>query len=189
MGNAMSNKIKIWMENHGSITLSQCNNMFYSGDRVGYLKSSRKLQDMYKKGLFKRYQKSNLAEVQYYAQDIMKPHNLKLLDLASEFVKNGCEIVNFYKEYHIKTDEGEYIADGVFKIKKNNKLKLFIVEIDFTSPTKDPKIDNLTHMLSLNDIACSILIVKLRCKKISHKLINYITVYDLPWSLNNKLPL
>ena len=180
----MTNKIRIWLENYGSITLTQCNNLFYAGNEADYIKASKKLQSMFKKDLFHRYRKSNLSQVQYYSENIMAEHDLKLLDLVSEFVKNGYEIIKIYREYHIKTQHGLYIPDGLFYLKKNNKSFIFIIEIDYKSPTKKPKLDYLTQKLNSDNTIYPILIVKSECTKYSSKLINNIPVHTLPWDLN-----
>lgn len=113
MATMRTNKIKMWMEKHKSITISQCNRLFYNGSYNDYIKTRQKLQAMYKQGEFKRYQKSNLCEVQYYMKDIMKIHNLKLLDLAAEFAYNGYEIIKMLEEYTIKTENDIFIVDGI----------------------------------------------------------------------------
>ena len=189
MATMRTNKIKMWMEKHKSITISQCNRLFYDGSESGYLKSRQKLQAMYKQGDFKRYQESNIHEVQYYMKDVMKVHDLKLLDLAAEFVFNGYKIIKFKEEYTIKTENGTFITDGMMNLEKDNKLYLMLIEIDFESPTKQPKLDFITQQLSLNNEVCTILLVKQHCKNRRYKLLNGIYVHTLPWDLNYNLKL
>lgn len=184
------NEILKFIEEHGSITINICANLFFNNANNSYDLARKRLRILYKNKYIKRH-KAVGSEVIYYLNRPIKPHNLKLLEVYSKFSTMG-NVITFEKEkmvicpnkkrkidafMEIEVDDGEYI----------NSYPL-IVEIDYTHNTHIDKIKdiyNSNYFQSQYGFLPTIIIVKRN--EWDKKLNSYddITIINLNWNLDN----
>lgn len=183
------NKILNFIEEYGSITINICANLFFSNANNKYDLARKRLRILYNNKYIKRYKEVG-AEVIYYLNKSLKPHDLKLLEVYSKLSSIG-NVVTFEKEkvilcpnkrkidgfMEIEVEEGEYI----------NTYPL-IVEIDYTHNTHLNKIKDIYNSNYFQDMYGFLpIILIVKRNQWDKKLNGYadIAIINLDWSLDN----
>lgn len=139
------NNILKFIEEHGSITINICANLFFNHVNNSYDLARKRLRILYKNKLIKRY-KAVGKEVIYYFNKPLKPHNLKLLEVYSELYKR-CNVITFEKEMSLKCPLKQRKIDGFIELEIEDDKYIttipLIIEIDYTHNTHIDKIKDI----------------------------------------------
>lgn len=185
-------KILRWIEHFGSITINQCSKVFFTNNKQGYDQARKRLKYLYNEDLLRRYRKDPKSEAIYYMEKRLKPHDLKLMDVVSEFYAQGWEIHQFDKEFTIMTgDYKKYIVDGRAVFRKGEIYLPVILEIDYSHMTGVAKIKDIISTFKNNKYKKLFLVVRITEEKMKTKDSENpdVEIIYLPWNLDglNKL--
>ncbi|GAA0768750.1 hypothetical protein GCM10008908_09460 [Clostridium subterminale] len=184
------NKILKFIEEHGSITINICANLFFNNANNKYDLARKRLRILYKNKYIKRNKEVG-AEVIYYLNRPLKPHNLKLLEVYSRLCTIG-NVITFEKEKMVLCPNKKRKIDGFMEIEIDDGEYIntypVIIEIDYTHNTHIDKIKdvyNSNYFQNQYGFLPSILIVKKN--EWDKKLNGYedITIINLNWNLDN----
>lgn len=153
-----------WIEEYGSITIYQCSQIFYHGNKCGYDQARKRLRKLYKDKQFKRYRENPEKEVIYYLDKRPNPHALKLLDAIAYFQE--FEISDIEKEYKMQVYEyTSYRIDCKAVITLDGISHPLLIEVDYTHDTELEKIRNIIRYLEKKHNTVSYFFVIIRSTK------------------------
>ncbi|MEG2412555.1 MAG: hypothetical protein RSA29_18575 [Clostridium sp.] len=177
-----------FVEAHGSITISQCSNMFFYKNIYGYDQARKRLSNLKKEGFIKRYRKDPRTESVYYIEKPLKIHDLKLLDVYTK-IYNSFEITFYKRELKLdipdklfKQLNKSYIIDAAMSIERKVPL---LIEIDYTHYTSLDKIKEVVQFYeNKNNRRHVFIVVKFTQIEIQKfKVCDMSDLYFVPWNL------
>lgn len=129
-----------FIDNYGFITVNQCANIIYKGNKKPITQAQQKLKLLYDNKILKRT--LYYTGVYVYSKTTSKPtmHKMLLLDLYS-YIYNKYEVVYFEKESRWELSKRRNDGHIIF-IKDCNPIGL-LLEIDYSHATTKNKLDDI----------------------------------------------
>ncbi|MFL0198286.1 replication-relaxation family protein [Clostridium sp. WILCCON 0269] len=182
-----------FIETHKSITINQCAKCIFTGNKYAKDQARRQLRQLYKEKFIQRYQGSRSSQVVYYTIERLGIHDLKLIDVYSEFMSLGATIESSQKEYIVYTDTAKKSyrkIDAVFEINYNDYLIPIICEIDYSHYTSMKKLQDIyksNHFQEIYGENVFPLIIIVRPVITKYKLLvdNGLLILYVDWELSN----
>lgn len=155
-----------FIEQHGSITINQAANIFFTNNNFAYDQARKRLRTMYQNNIIKRFKQDIYAEVQYYFDRPVKAHKSKLIDVYGNLSSIG-NIAKFEKELKIECKDKYRKIDGFLEleIESENEIAMYpvIIEVDYTHNTSLQKLKEIyesNYFQEIYDVFPTVLIVK-----------------------------
>ncbi|WP_125154475.1 hypothetical protein [Clostridium rectalis] len=141
-------KILQFVEEYGSITIKQCQNMFYNRQDKGYEMARRHLAKLTNYGKLKMAVRDFNCGGRnvYYINKKLNFHNLLTLDYYSNLIKHGAKIVYFKQEQPWLNNK--YFSDAYCCYIIGNKVIFDIIEV---VRTKNIEVDKYIQIFNSNE--------------------------------------
>lgn len=143
-----------FVEEYGSITISQCYKMFYNNAKYGYDIARRRLNKLVAYGKLKVTRDNMLGQNVYYVNRKLSSHDLIVLDFYAELVRTGANIVLFKQRYPWMG--GKLVSDAFVCYVFNGNLYFNIVEVVKTHSVDVDKYLELYKSGEAQRICCEI---------------------------------
>ena len=134
MLNSKYDEILGFVDMYGAISIDIAKNLFYN-TKYGYDSSKRALSKLSKAKYLKTTTDFLTNKKIYYKTKSISSHKLMLLNLYSQFISLGAEVIRFEREKPMNTIR----ADGIIIYKINGVAKILLLEIDINNRTKVDK--------------------------------------------------
>lgn len=97
------NELLRFVEENGSITISQAQNMYYNTQKFGYEISRRRISKLVKYGKLKFTRNNEIGQNIYYIDKPLRTHDVLIMDFYAKLVNNGARIVYFKSPQYWQT--------------------------------------------------------------------------------------
>lgn len=118
------------IEEFKSITIKQCQKIFYNTQNYGYDIARKRLKKMSNYGKVKVARDSVTNQNVYYLDKKLSYHDILLMDYYAELISSGVKIIRF----DIKKEwmNGQIISDGFCAYSLGNNIYYNIIEVNVT---------------------------------------------------------
>jgi len=138
-------KILQFVEDYGSITINQCQSMFYNTQYKGYEMARKHLSKIVGYGRLIVYRDDYCNKNVYHFGKKPSYHGILALDYYSELIKNGANIIYFKQEqpWMIINNKPKYCSDAYCCFSIGKKVIFDIIEV---VRTKNIEVDKYTDI-------------------------------------------
>lgn len=137
-------EIKKFIEEQGSLTILQCQRIFFSDKKYGYEQARRRLKTMYEAGLIKCSESRNKItnEYIYYIDKILPPHDIMLTNFYSMLKLHKAQVSMFKTRPRPNYMNNKVRPDGLVVFDYFEPIAMFL-EVDLTHKTDISKYQRL----------------------------------------------
>ena len=121
----------LFVEIYGSISITQCQNMFYNKQGTGYEMARLHLSKLVKYSKLSVFKEKFTNKNVYYMDKQPTYHGILALDYLSNLIKNGA-VINYFKQEQpwMKTNKkAKYFSDGYCVYTMGDRVLFDIIEV------------------------------------------------------------
>lgn len=144
-------KILQFVEEFGSITITQCQHMYYNRQDQGYEMSRRHLSKLVSYSKLSVFREMNCNKNVYYTNKKPSYHGILVLDYYAQLIKSGVNIYYFKREQPWLNKK--YFSDAYCMYSIGDKVYFDIVEVVRTKSVESEKYIEIYNSKEAHDLS------------------------------------